>query len=58
MQGLVMRGKLTESKAKKAVSMLKGALDYSDFKDVDMVIEVSGCTLLFRSGETDKTKRY
>jgi enoyl-CoA hydratase/3-hydroxyacyl-CoA dehydrogenase len=25
----------------KAMSLLKGALDYSDFKDVDMVIEVS-----------------
>jgi enoyl-CoA hydratase/3-hydroxyacyl-CoA dehydrogenase len=24
----------------KAISLLKGALDYSDFKDVDMVIEV------------------
>jgi len=25
----------------KALLLLKGALDYSDFKDVDMVIEVS-----------------
>jgi hypothetical protein len=24
----------------KAISLLKGALDYEDFKDVDMVIEV------------------
>jgi enoyl-CoA hydratase/3-hydroxyacyl-CoA dehydrogenase len=37
----VTRGKLTRDKADKALSMLKGALDYSDFKDVDMVIEVS-----------------
>ncbi|KAL9339269.1 hypothetical protein Peur_068284 [Populus x canadensis] len=36
---LVTRGKLTRDKADKALSMLKGALDYSDFKDVDMVIE-------------------
>lgn len=27
-------------KAEKALSLLKGALDYSDFRDVDMVIEV------------------
>jgi enoyl-CoA hydratase/3-hydroxyacyl-CoA dehydrogenase len=32
---------LTEDKKNKAMSLLKGALDYSDFKDVDMVIEVS-----------------
>lgn len=40
-QGLVSKGKLTADKAEKALSMLKGVLDYSDFKDVDMVIEVS-----------------
>ncbi|KAK4757727.1 hypothetical protein SAY87_019028 [Trapa incisa] len=38
-QGLVSKGKLTTVKAEKALSMLKGVLDYSDFKDVDMVIE-------------------
>ncbi|XVF34858.1 hypothetical protein REPUB_Repub18cG0094700 [Reevesia pubescens] len=38
-QGLVTRGKLTKDKAEKALSMLKGVLDYSEFKDVDMVIE-------------------
>ncbi|XP_011048390.1 PREDICTED: peroxisomal fatty acid beta-oxidation multifunctional protein AIM1 isoform X2 [Populus euphratica] len=38
-RSLVTRGKLTRDKADKALSMLKGALDYSDFKDVDMVIE-------------------
>lgn len=36
-----MKGKLTQDKANKALQILKGALDYSDFKDVDMVIEVS-----------------
>lgn len=40
-QGLVSRGKLTKDKAEKALSMLKGVLDYSEFRDVDMVIEVS-----------------
>lgn len=40
-QGLVSKGKLTTDKAEKALSMLKGVLDYSNFKDVDMVIEVS-----------------
>lgn len=38
-RGLVTRGKLAKDKAEKALSMLKGALDYSEFKDVDMVIE-------------------
>ncbi|GLT48564.1 hypothetical protein SLA2020_221820 [Shorea laevis] len=38
-QGLVTRGKLTKDKAEKALSMLRGVLDYSEFKDVDMVIE-------------------
>lgn len=39
-RGLVTRGKLTKDKSDKALSMLNGALDYSDFRDVDMVIEV------------------
>ncbi|KAJ9183943.1 hypothetical protein P3X46_007737 [Hevea brasiliensis] len=38
-RGLVTRGKLTQNKADKALSMLKGVLDYSEFRDVDMVIE-------------------
>ncbi|KAF8034350.1 hypothetical protein BT93_C0600 [Corymbia citriodora subsp. variegata] len=38
-RGLVVRGKLTQGNAEKALSMLKGVLDYADFKDVDMVIE-------------------
>lgn len=39
-KGLVTKGKLTRDKADKALSLIKGSLDYSDFKDVDMVIEV------------------
>ncbi|KAL5537474.1 hypothetical protein UlMin_043175 [Ulmus minor] len=38
-QGLVTKGKLARDKASKALSLLKGVLDYADFKDVDMVIE-------------------
>ncbi|KAM7509531.1 hypothetical protein LguiA_019984 [Lonicera macranthoides] len=38
-QGLVARKKLAQDKADKALTMLKGVLDYSEFKDVDMVIE-------------------
>ncbi|KAJ9167828.1 hypothetical protein P3X46_019421 [Hevea brasiliensis] len=38
-RGLVTRGKLLQDKADKALSMLKGVLDYSEFRDVDMVIE-------------------
>lgn len=41
-RSLVSRGKLTQDKANKALTMLKGVLDYSEFKDVDAVIEV-GC---------------
>ncbi|KAK7379997.1 hypothetical protein VNO78_32315 [Psophocarpus tetragonolobus] len=37
--GLVRRGKLTKQKADVALSLLKGVLDYTEFKDVDLVIE-------------------
>jgi enoyl-CoA hydratase/3-hydroxyacyl-CoA dehydrogenase len=40
-QDLVRREKLTQDQAVKALSMLKGVLDYSEFKDVDMVIEAA-----------------
>ncbi|KAJ4818321.1 Fatty acid oxidation complex subunit alpha [Rhynchospora pubera] len=39
LEGLVKKGSLTQDRAKKTLSLLKGVLDYSDFKDVDMVIE-------------------
>jgi 3-hydroxyacyl-CoA dehydrogenase len=39
-RGLVTRKKLTQQKAEGALSLLKGVLDYTEFKDVDMVIEV------------------
>ncbi|XP_021741486.1 peroxisomal fatty acid beta-oxidation multifunctional protein AIM1-like [Chenopodium quinoa] len=38
-RGLVSRGKLVKDKAEKALSLLQGVLDYSEFKDADMVIE-------------------
>ncbi|KAM6583183.1 hypothetical protein CsatB_010185 [Cannabis sativa] len=38
-RGLVTKGKLTRDKADKILSLLKGVLDYTEFKDVDMVIE-------------------
>ncbi|KAF5482012.1 hypothetical protein F2P56_002614 [Juglans regia] len=38
-RGLVTKGKLTQDKAEKTLSMVKGVLDYADFKEVDMVIE-------------------
>ncbi|KAK1365378.1 peroxisomal fatty acid beta-oxidation multifunctional protein AIM1 [Heracleum sosnowskyi] len=38
-QGLVARKKLTKDRAVTALALLKGVLDYSEFKDVDMVIE-------------------
>ncbi|XP_042497276.1 peroxisomal fatty acid beta-oxidation multifunctional protein AIM1-like [Macadamia integrifolia] len=39
LKGLVVKGKMTRDKAEKALSILKGVLDYSEFKNVDMVIE-------------------
>ncbi|KAJ0673504.1 putative isomerase, 3-hydroxyacyl-CoA dehydrogenase, Enoyl-CoA hydratase [Helianthus annuus] len=38
-RGLVARKKLAPAQAEKASSMIKGVLDYSEFRDVDMVIE-------------------
>ncbi|KAD6118977.1 hypothetical protein E3N88_10248 [Mikania micrantha] len=38
-QGLVARKKLANSAVDKTLSMIKGVLDYAEFKDVDMVIE-------------------
>ncbi|CAM8923465.1 unnamed protein product [Rhodiola kirilowii] len=37
--GLVTRKKLSQDKAEKALSLLKGVLDYAEFNYVDMVIE-------------------
>lgn len=39
LEGLVKKGSLTQDKMSKTLSLIKGALDYSEFKDVDMVIE-------------------
>ncbi|KAM6583181.1 hypothetical protein CsatB_010183 [Cannabis sativa] len=45
MQGLVEKGKLVRAKADKALSLHKGVLDYIEFKDVDLVIEVKPCSV-------------
>ncbi|KAL9284961.1 hypothetical protein ACSQ67_024677 [Phaseolus vulgaris] len=39
LQSRVRKGKLTQEKFEKAVSLLEGTLDYGSFRDVDMVIE-------------------
>ncbi|XP_049397687.1 glyoxysomal fatty acid beta-oxidation multifunctional protein MFP-a-like isoform X1 [Solanum stenotomum] len=39
LQSSVKKGKMSQEKFEKTVSLLKGALDYEDFRDVDMVIE-------------------
>ncbi|XP_042399366.1 peroxisomal fatty acid beta-oxidation multifunctional protein-like [Zingiber officinale] len=39
LEGFVKKGLLTHEKMKSALSILKGVLDYSEFIDVDMVIE-------------------
>lgn len=40
LQSRVKKGKMTQEKFEKTMSLLKGTLDYESFKDVDMVIEV------------------
>ncbi|WMV56613.1 hypothetical protein MTR67_049998 [Solanum verrucosum] len=39
LQSSVKKGKMSQEKFEKTLSLLKGALDYEDFRDVDMVIE-------------------
>ncbi|KAK3017975.1 hypothetical protein RJ639_002732, partial [Escallonia herrerae] len=39
LQSSVKKGKMTQEKFEKTLSLLKGALDYEGFRDVDMVIE-------------------
>lgn len=40
LQSRVKKGKMTQEKFEKTISLLTGILDYESFKDVDMVIEV------------------
>jgi len=40
LQSRVKKGKMTEEKFEKTMSLLQGTLDYESFRDVDMVIEV------------------
>ncbi|KAJ1407666.1 hypothetical protein SESBI_24140 [Sesbania bispinosa] len=39
LQSRVRKGKMTQEKFEKTISLLEGTLDYESFKDVDMVIE-------------------
>ncbi|XP_042506221.1 glyoxysomal fatty acid beta-oxidation multifunctional protein MFP-a-like [Macadamia integrifolia] len=39
LQSRVKKGKMTQEKLEKTLSLLKGVLDYESFRDVDMVIE-------------------
>lgn len=39
LQSRVKKGKMTQEKFEKTISLLQGVLDYESFKDVDMVIE-------------------
>lgn len=40
LQSRVKKGKMTEDKLGKTMSLLQGSLDYESFRDVDIVIEV------------------
>ena len=40
LQSRVKKGKMSQEKFEKTLSLLKGSLDYESFRDVDMVIEV------------------
>lgn len=39
LQSRVKKGKMSEEKYKKTFALLKGSLDYNDFRDIDIVIE-------------------
>lgn len=41
LQSRINKGKLSQEKFEKAVSLLIGTLDYESFRAIDMVIEVS-----------------
>jgi len=41
LQSRVRKGKMTEERYEKAMSLVTGVLDYERFKDVDLVIEAS-----------------
>lgn len=41
LEGLVKRRSISQEKMNQALSLLSGALDYSEFKHLDMVIEVA-----------------
>ncbi|XVF66199.1 hypothetical protein PTKIN_Ptkin10aG0016400 [Pterospermum kingtungense] len=41
LQSRVKKGKMTQEKFEKTISLLKGVLDYERFRDVDMVIEAA-----------------
>lgn len=47
LQSRVKKGKMTQEKFDKTISLLKGVLDYESFKDVDMIIEVILKSYLF-----------
>lgn len=40
LQSQVGKGKMSQEKFEKTMTLLKGVLDYESFKDVDLVIEV------------------
>lgn len=41
----VKKGKMTEEKFERTLSLLTGVLDYEKFKEVDLVIEASTVTV-------------
>lgn len=47
LEAFVKKGLLTHENMKSALSILKGVLDYSEFIDVDMVIEVILQTIIY-----------
>ncbi|KAK9098954.1 hypothetical protein Syun_025999 [Stephania yunnanensis] len=57
LQGLAAKGNITKEKAERAFSILKGVLDYSEFRHVDMVIEAATENVLLKQsifGEIEK----
>lgn len=47
LQSRVKKGKMSQQKCERTLSLLTGVLDYESFKDVDMVIEARQSITLF-----------
>jgi len=47
LQSRVKKGKMSQEKFEKTLSLVKGVLSYDEFKSVDLVIEVRGDVIMW-----------